>query len=126
LTQIKWLQAFTKLNKIACQKVLLKMTKNFMELPANVLDKVLLNETKKLPFWTFQSDLNELKQDILQFYAEKFTNGDVSKAEEIIGIRQEYVAPRELGWLAFLGGTLVVFFVLIVYLIFIPEPSKTV
>jgi len=40
-TELKWLNAFSQLNRIAVQKSLLKLSKHILEIPDNVIDKKL-------------------------------------------------------------------------------------
>ena len=45
-TELKWLNAFASLNRIALNHVLIRMTKCFLEIPDNLLDKQLLLRCK--------------------------------------------------------------------------------
>ena len=46
LTDLKWLNAFAKLNRIACEKTLKRMAKTYLVISDNVIEKFMLEKTK--------------------------------------------------------------------------------
>jgi hypothetical protein len=48
MTELKWLNAFARINTIACQKSLQRMAKNYLVIKDNVIEKYLLLKTKEI------------------------------------------------------------------------------
>jgi len=62
------------------------MQNNYLELKDNVIDKLLLVRTKAIGarFFFAQNECFELQQELVNFYAFQFTNGDKEMARKII------------------------------------------
>ena len=48
MKELKWLNAFARLNKIACEKALQRMAKNYLQISDNIIEKQLLVRAKTL------------------------------------------------------------------------------
>ena len=72
LTDLKWINAFARLNVIACQKSLQRMAKTYLVVQDNIVDKYLLVKTKEWGerFYNSQNEIIELQRQIIQFYAD--------------------------------------------------------
>lgn len=64
------------------------MAKTYLQVEDNILDKYLLVKTKEIGehFYNSQNEINELRRQIIQFYADQFTDGDFDTASKIIEI----------------------------------------
>ena len=61
LNDLKWLNAFAKLNRIACEKSLKRMVKTYLVIPDNVIEKFMLEKTKAQNGKLFFDAAGELK-----------------------------------------------------------------
>jgi len=62
MKELKWLNAFARLNKIACEKSLQRMAKNYLVIPDNIIEKQLLLRAKYLgnKFFHAAVEINDL------------------------------------------------------------------
>jgi len=67
------------------------MQNNYLQVKDNVIDKILLVRTKGIGarFFFAQKECFELQQEIVNFYAFQFTNGDKEMARKIIELNTE-------------------------------------
>jgi len=101
------------------------MAKNYLEISDNVIEKSLLIRTKKIGehFYNASQEINDLQKKIIQFYADKFTNGNYAEAEAIIGLKKDYKPPKDIAAIyKYLGG-LAVIIPINIYLCFLPDPK---
>lgn len=121
LTDLKWLNSYAKLNVVICQKSIQRMAKNYLEISDNVIEKQLLVRTKQIGHRFFQSkDIDSLSNDIINFYAVRFTQGDVMRAKKILEVDgQNFIRKEEVGAISFYGGIVAGQFPLTLYLLFL-------
>ena len=93
LSELRWLNAFALLNRVALKNALFRMQKNYLQIPDNLIDKQLLLrcKTKYCPVMYSQSDfvIMNLQNDLLYFYADLFTGGDIKLARNVVIPKQE-------------------------------------
>lgn len=81
------------LNRVALKTALFRMQKNYLETPDNLIDKQLLLrcKTRYCPVTYAQSDfmIKSIQNDLLYFYADLFTGGDVELAKKVIIPKEE-------------------------------------
>ena len=67
------------------------MQKNYLEVKDNIIDKLLLVRTKEIGarFFFAQNECFQLQQDLVDFYAFQFTDGDKKIARKIIEVKAE-------------------------------------
>jgi len=92
-SELRWLNAFALLNRVALKNALFRMQKNYLHTPDNLIDKQLLLrcKTKYCPVMYSQSDhmIMNLQNDLLHFYADLFTGGDIKLARNVVIPKQE-------------------------------------
>jgi len=79
--QLKWLNAFAKINFIAEEKSVRKFMKNYFAVQNNVLDKKLLNCIQTLHS-KYRDRLHQLLDELVNFYAEYFCEGSKHLAKK--------------------------------------------
>ncbi len=63
------------------------MSKNYLEISDNVIEKHLLVRTKEIGHKFYHSvEIESLSNDIINFYAVQFTQGDVAKARKVLEV----------------------------------------
>jgi len=81
--EIKWLNAFAKINRIACEHTLHRMANIMLEVKDNVIEKKLLFLTSSYKFYN-PKEAFQLKNQLFNFYAVHFLKGDVELARQMI------------------------------------------
>ena len=98
MTELKWLNAFARLNTIACERALRKMAKNYLVERKNMLEAQLLVRAKYIgqEFYHSPVEIGKLRDEIIEFYAEMFTKGKKEKAKKILEEKKEFVRTQEI------------------------------
>lgn len=84
---LKWLNAYAIINEVAIQKILKKFKKVFFEVPDNVMDKKIEQflDSKMFTGRVNKRDaLNLTLAELKNFFAENFTQGNRSKAGQVL------------------------------------------
>ncbi len=127
MKELKWLNAFARLNKIACEKALQRMAKNYLQISDNIIEKQLLVRAKTLgsKFFLAAPEINAMQQKIIAFYAETFTDGDINQAKQIIEYKKDHLRGADVGWISFYVGLLSIAIPLNIYLIWSKDPTSS-
>lgn len=126
MKELKWLYAFARLNKIACEKSLQRMAKNYLVIGDNIIEKQLLVRAKDIGsrFFHAAAEVNQLQQQIISFYADNFTGGNVEQAKLIIEHKDDYIRSEEVAKISFYLGLLSLAIPLNIFLIWSKDPAS--
>ena len=87
-SELKWLNAFASLNRIAMNHVLIRMAKNYLVISDNLIEKQLLLrcKLKYCPMLYQQSNVKilNLQNELLFQYADLFTGGNIKMAQKVM------------------------------------------
>jgi len=108
---VRWLNAFSKINFIAIQKIIRKYSKTFFILKDNVISHKMLIYVEKKELVKRQKVL-ALKLRIIDFYAQHFTKGSTKKAQQVLEGHHTEVRRKDALLMTFFCGitSVMVFF----------------
>lgn len=114
---IFYLNAFAKLNQMACEQALRKIDRKFLKERDNNLGKKLIRLTQRCKFYS-TDELKTLETDLLTFYAHCFTGNDIAKAQKIIKFDySDQIRKKDLKIIYMTLGAICIVFALMVYVL---------
>jgi len=113
--ELKWLNAYAKLNYVASQKILKKFMKNFFVNNKNIIDQKINMYIESLGFYSRQEVVDQLHY-ITEWYANEFEKGNLGKAIRDLDPHQSQIRTKDAAQISYFSGMITVLLPLMLFL----------